>query len=138
MAEYKMMDEIVCPCTKCKLELNHRIVRLDKGKPKRVLCLTCKAEHIYRKTLPVKAAGTKTRKPRVSSNKGEQEAEWRATLEKAEKNPKPYAMDKPFVLNDHVQHKLFGRGLVVNLIYPDKVDVFFQDGLKTMKCGPLA
>lgn len=137
MTEYKMMDEIVCPCTKCLLELNHRIIRVDKGKPKKVLCLTCKTEHAFRKTLP-KAGAKKTRQPRASSTQGEQEAEWRASLDRADKSAKPYAMDKPFALNDHIQHKIFGRGLVVNLIHPDKIDVFFGEGVKTLKCGSFA
>ncbi|MBI3541292.1 MAG: hypothetical protein HY073_04050, partial [Deltaproteobacteria bacterium] len=62
-------------------------------------------------------------------------AEWRAKLARPNKTAKSYAMDKTYLLNDHVDHKLFGVGLVVSLINPDKISVFFQDGLKTMKCG---
>jgi hypothetical protein len=34
MTEYKISDEVVCYCSKCKLELNARIVRVDGGNPK--------------------------------------------------------------------------------------------------------
>ena len=135
MTEYKISDEIVCYCSKCKLELNARIVRVDAGKPKRVLCLTCKAEHAYRKSAPAKPGEGKVRKPRVSAQKVDQEAEWREKLGQSGKTPKPYAMDKVFVLDDRVDHQTFGVGLVVSLIPPGKVNVFFADGLKLMKCG---
>lgn len=136
MTTYKMMDEIIGYCTKCKLELNQRIVRVDAGRPKRVLCLTCNTERAYRKSAPAKAGEGKARISRASAAKGDQEAEWRTKLERR-KAPKAYAMDKPFLLDDHIEHRLFGVGLVVSLIHPDKINVFFQDGLKTMKCGLL-
>ena len=135
MTEYKISDEIVCYCSKCKLELNARIVRVEEGKPKRVLCLTCKTEHAYRKSAPAKAGEGKVRKKRVSAPKVNQEAEWRERLGRGTKTPKAYAMDKVFLLDDRVEHQIFGVGLVVSLIPPDKINVFFEDGLKTMKCG---
>lgn len=138
MTAYKMMDEVVCYCSKCKLELNQRIVRVEEGRPKRVLCLTCNAEHSYRKSAPAKPGEKTARSQRPPSQKVDQEAEWRARLDRPSKNPpKAYAMDKTYLLNDHVDHQLFGVGLVVSLIRPDKISVFFQEGLKTMKCGLL-
>lgn len=133
MTTLQIADELVCYCTKCKLELNHRITRVEADRPKRVLCLTCSAEHAFRKTPAVK----KPRTPRPPSSQAVQESEWRAKLEKRTKTTKAYAMDKTFLLNDHIEHQLFGVGLVVSLIHPDKIGVFFQDGLKTMKCGHL-
>jgi hypothetical protein len=137
MTEYKMMDEVVGYCSKCKLELNQRIVRVEAGRPKRVLCLTCKTERAYRKSAPTKAGEGKVRKPRTSPAKVDLEAGWRLKLDRKNKTPKAYAMDKSYLLDDHIDHKLFGVGLVVSLIQPDKINVFFQDGLKTMKCGQL-
>ena len=132
---YKMMDEVVCYCSKCKLELNHRIVRVEAERPKRVLCLTCNAEHSYRKSAPAKPGEEKVRKPRAASPKEDLEAGWRAKLGQGGKTPKAYGMDQTFLLDDRIDHQMFGVGLVVSLIHPDKINVFFQDGLKTMKCG---
>ena len=129
------MEEIVCYCSKCKLELNGRIIRVEGGRPKRVLCLTCNTERAYRKSAPAKPGEKKARISRASSTKVDQEAEWRTKLDRPNKTPKAYGMDKTFLLDDHVEHQLFGVGLVVSLIHPDKINVFFQDGLKTMKCG---
>ncbi|MBI2066924.1 MAG: hypothetical protein HYT77_02805 [Deltaproteobacteria bacterium] len=135
MTEYKMMDEVIGYCTKCKLELNQRIIRVEAGRPKRALCLTCNTERSYRKSAPAKAGEGKVRSQRTSSSQRDQEAEWRAKLGRQNKTPKAYAMDKTYLLDDHIEHRLFGVGLVVSLVHPGKINVFFQDGLKTMKCG---
>src|ERR1051325_761119 len=49
--------EIDAWCTKCRLDLGHRIVAMVQGVPKRVICQTCFGEHAYRapRTLPQKA-----------------------------------------------------------------------------------
>jgi hypothetical protein len=80
----------------------------------------------------------KTRKKRVSAPKVDTEAVWREKLDqgnKGNKAPKAYAMDKVFLLDDRVEHQIFGVGVVVSLIPPDKINVYFQDGLRMMKCG---
>lgn len=83
-----------------------------------------------------KAGEGKARSQRSTAlSKGDQEAEWRTKLDRKNKVPKTYAMDQPYLLDDHVDHRLFGVGLVVSLVHPDKINVFFQDGLKLMKCG---
>jgi hypothetical protein len=78
---------------------------------------------------------TKAQRARTASLKAEQEAEWRKKLEKNDEPPKAYKMDQVYRLDDRVDHQLFGVGLVVSLIPPGKINVFFQDGLKLMKCG---
>lgn len=135
MTEYKISDEVVCYCSKCKLELNARIVRVEAEQPKRVLCLTCNTTHAYRKSAPVKAGEGKTRKKRVSPPHVDQETAWREKLNRGGKTPKAYAMDQVYLLDDHVDHQIFGVGLVVGLLPPNKVNVFFQDGLRMMRCG---
>lgn len=77
----------------------------------------------------------KARKPRTAHPVVDQEAEWRKKLDQGNKPPKAYAMDKVFLLDDRVDHQTFGVGLVVSLIPPGKINVFFQDGVKMMKCG---
>jgi hypothetical protein len=92
-------------------------------------------EYKYRKSVSAKAGEGKVRKKRVSAPKMDQEAEWREKLNRGNKAPKAYAMDKVFLLDDRVEHQVFGVGVVVSLIPPDKINVYFQDGLRMMKCG---
>jgi hypothetical protein len=77
----------------------------------------------------------KVRKSKESLLKEDQEAAWRKKLDQGNKTPKAYAMDKVYLLDDRVDHQTFGVGLVVSLIPPGKINIFFQDGLKMMKCG---
>lgn len=127
MSPYKMMEEIVCYCGKCKLDLNHRITRVEKGLPVRVHCLTCRTDRSYHGKST--SQGTK--------RKGAQEAEWREKLLRRDRVPKPYDIEQAYAMDDHLRHKLFGTGVVVGFIHPDKVNVYFEDGLKTLKCGKL-
>ncbi len=78
---------------------------------------------------------TKSRKKRVAAPEVNQEAGWRKKLDQGHKTPKTYAMDKVYLLDDRVDHQTFGVGVVVSLVPPNKINVFFQDGLKMMKCG---
>jgi hypothetical protein len=149
MKTYKMMDEVVYHCTRCKMELNHRIIRVESGRPKRVLCLTCQTERSYRASAPAKAkagrvskagavakvGAAKTPGKRAPAGKKSQEAEWLARLSQRRAEPKAYDMAQAYQLDDAIQHQTFGVGLVVDLIPPDKIQVFFPDGAKTLKCG---
>lgn len=45
----KPADEIDAYCTKCKLDLSHRIISLEGDKPHRVECQTCHSHHLYRR-----------------------------------------------------------------------------------------
>lgn len=135
------MDEVVHYCTKCKLDLNHRIILVDDGVAKRVLCLTCRTDRIFRdRSRVAKSQGEK--RPRRSltakgvAKKSDPEVEWRERLNETHTPPKAYSMDVILSLNDLVHHKLFGKGLVVGLIAPDKAQVFFPEGAKVLKCGP--
>ena len=138
MTTYKMMDEIVGYCSKCKLELNQRVIRVTAGQPKRVLCLTCNTERAYRKSAPAKTTKAKAPSKRPASAKAGQEAEWLAKISAPHANAKPYDMDGVYQRDEVLKHQLFGAGLVVSLIAPDKMSVFFQDGVKIMKCGRMS
>ena len=41
-------SEIDSWCTRCRMDLGHRIVAMVGEAPKRVICLTCNSEHNYR------------------------------------------------------------------------------------------
>ena len=42
-------DEVDSYCTKCRMDLMHRIIAMHNGKIIRVECQTCKTHHNYRK-----------------------------------------------------------------------------------------
>lgn len=134
-------SEVDSYCTKCKLDLNHRIISMDGDKVFKVECLTCRGHHRYRRP--------KSAPPLVRTTK-------RATAERAPK-PKPidqlrktweaavlgssptdfvvYRIDQNFAPGQLVRHKKFGDGVVNEVIDPGKVEVLFEDGPRTLAHG---
>jgi hypothetical protein len=49
--------EIEAWCTSCRLDLNHRVVALVEGAPKKVVCLSCNKTHNYRRPHSAPGAG---------------------------------------------------------------------------------
>ena len=132
MNEYKMLDELIYRCTRCKLDLNHRVTRVENGVPKRVLCLTCQSDRVYHpKSLAVRRAAI----GKAAASQAALEAQWREKLSSSKRTPKAYSMDGAFKLDDVVQHEKFGLGLATQLVSPDKMQVFFDEGMKMLKCG---
>lgn len=139
MASFKLLGEVVCACTRCGLNLNHMITLMDGSTPKRVLCMTCKFEHAFkdprrpaaRRAAPARAAAT----PRdiALARQTHEEKTWRARLESKDKTPVSYRADGAFPADALVYHPKFGLGLVIDFIHPDKVQIFFDDGLKVLK-----
>lgn len=129
---YKVLDELIYHCTRCKLDLNHRITLMKGAGPGRVMCLTCKTERSYRAP---KSALTK-RAPSKSAVKTKPLAisEWETKLRNPARPPVAYSVDGAFSLNDIIAHKSFGPGIITEFISPDKMNVYFDgDGLKMLK-----
>jgi hypothetical protein len=135
MANYNISDEFVYYCSKCKLNLNHRVVLVDKGIPKRVLCLTCKTDRRYtvasEPSNGIRVKRVAAKKP----TKANPEAQWHQKLINSDKSIKEYNINARFAVDNRVKHPTFGLGLVVEVIHPDKIKVFFPDGAKVLKCG---
>lgn len=138
MPEYKMLSEVITYCARCQLNLNHRITLMDGSEPARVLCLTCQSEHKFRDGK--KSSPTPSGPKRLVLNRspsapkiGTLESQWRLKLAAKDQTPKPYKIDAPYAPDDLVYHQSFGRGLVLGFIHPDKVQIFFDEGVKVLK-----
>jgi hypothetical protein len=68
----KAADEVVSYCTRCKLDLSHRIISMDGDKPHKVECQTCRSHHLYRRPteLPEDPRIARPRPTGVSSGSG--------------------------------------------------------------------
>lgn len=156
----KIAGEVDSYCTKCKLDLSHRIISMTGDKPHQVECLTCRSHHLYRK--PKSAPPDPSSKPSRASSSGASSGEKRAktgssvsakalaaaaaenarerTWEKvvSGKTPadfKPYRTTSTFGYNDLIHHSKFGDGYVVVVHDGKKMDVMFKDGVRTLACG---
>lgn len=144
-------SEIDAWCTKCRLDLGHRIVAMVQGVPKRVVCQTCGSEHNYRapKVLkpsvgvvvrnrtetPKKAKATSAAARAANKAKTEHERyeNWAArTLGQAVDAFTRYSMDASFGEGQLVFHPKFGEGYVEQVLEGGKISIMFRDGAKTL------
>ena len=47
---------------------------------------------------------------------------------------KTYALDGTFAEGDLVDNPKFGMGLVIRVVKPNRMEVLFEDGMKTLRC----
>lgn len=145
-------DEIDAWCTKCRMDLNHRIVAVVGDNVKRVFCLTCKTEHNFHKpkNAPAVAAGPVkiTAKKTVARGGRTTAAEREAAAQKAERSRvasweraiagqpanafRSFRITDSFSEGELVRHTKFGDGVVTRVVDRQKVEILFQDGSRTM------
>ena len=124
-------DPIEARCTKCRKITNHTIIAMKDDAPVKVECNTCKGQHLYRKP---KAAPQTAATKAATAKRAEQEkwVELQAQIEG--QSAKKYSMDAEYKVDSAIQHPQFGLGLVQRHTGTRKMEVLFEDGLKTMRC----
>lgn len=124
-------DPIEARCTKCRKITNHTIIALKDAVPAKVECNTCKGQHLYRKP---KAAPQTAAMKAANAKKAEQKKWLELQAEIEQQSAKKYSMDDEYKVDSVIKHTKFGLGLVQNLTGTRKMEVLFEDGLKTMRC----
>ena len=130
-------DPIEARCTKCRTITNHTIIAMTDAGPAKVQCNTCNGQHKYRSpvaasksTTPRKPSTRRSVDPKIAECK-----EWETLRpEMNSKQAITYSMTTAFKVKNLMQHPTFGLGIVQRVAGPQKVEVLFEDGLKTMRC----
>ncbi len=120
--------DIVSWCTKCKLILDHTLVALADGLPKKVKCKTCKGHHNYRDKAPaarVPGTGRKVKKTdyEVAMSRLGESYDFSTA--------KKYSMKGKFKVDQVIDHASFGIGFIV-LSLDTKIEALFVDGPKRL------
>lgn len=144
--------EVVSYCTKCRMDLNHRIIALVEGVPVKVECESCGSHHKYRRPMEDRAADKRVRaapaasRPKAPSTRSaagrvaaeaaeeaNREREWQGRIagKMADEFVK-YTPKGSFEADALVHHFKFGDGYVVRVIDANKIEVMFQDGPKVL------
>ena len=123
------------------MTLNHRVVAMVGGTPKRVLCLTCNKQHNFRKPKADGSApstSTKSSKkasgstPKVSNGT----REWQTNVgDRDSSDFLPYSIHKTFETGQLVAHPKFGSGYVKETLASQKLCILFKDGPRTLIHG---
>ena len=130
-------DDVDSWCGACKLILAHTIEALVDDTPTRVHCNTCKAQHRYRPHEPGKAPKT-ARQSKAAASRGPKTRKARTSqYEKLLKGQdlslaKRYSPTDSYALGDVVDHARFGVGLTTTVKAGNKIEVVFEDGVKTL------
>ena len=136
-------------CTKCRMDLLHRIIAVHNGRIIRVECRTCGGHHNYRRPKSAPAAQAKAAAPRAPAGERartssvmpsarrtaaveaekQREASWqKAVLGQPISSFKAYRASQTFSSGDLIRHGKFGDGYIVRVIDRQKVEVMFKDG----------
>jgi len=117
-------------CGKCKLNLDHTIMAMDEEVISKVRCKNCGSSHNFKSPLDAQ----KARKSRVKKGIGEAattEIMWEVSLAEAKGNERDYSMTMRYRVGDIVNHRTFGKGIVMKL-YNNKCDMLFRDKERLM------
>jgi hypothetical protein len=139
-------SEIDAWCTKCRLDLGHRIIAMVENRPKRVVCQTCGSQHNYRAPKSVDRGVRVRRTTKASSAPRSRTAKAQAEFDRIQEwetkiagnsldSFTRYSIDRVFEVDELVAHKKFGEGYVVEILANNKVTVMFKDGPKVLAQG---
>lgn len=134
---YSAGHDIDTYCSRCKLDLAHVIIAVSAGQPVRVVCKTCQSEHAFRKPKRT-TGGTKraasTRKATTSVPQGplSTEAYHQLLSGRDLSRSRRYTIKETFSVDDVVDHKKFGIGLVTKMLGDQKIEVTFREGTKIL------
>lgn len=141
-------SEIDAWCTKCRMDLGHRIIAMFQARPKRVICQTCGSQHNYRAPAnEAKPVVRRTAAPKPAGSAAQRVTEkvraeaqrvntWESRIAgQALDAFTRYSIDKSYDRDELVVHKKFGEGYVVDVLEDGKVSVMFRDGPRTLAQG---
>ncbi|MBN1559317.1 hypothetical protein JW998_03660 [candidate division KSB1 bacterium] len=127
-------DEIEAMCGACKDATVHIVEVIKANKVIRVMCKSCLNSHKFR--APISQDEKKPKKSAAAaktSGKSKEQRKWSRVMAKADvENPQDYAMTEKYEENDVINHTKFGVGVVAEIVDPTKMNVVFEDGVKTM------
>lgn len=125
--------DILSYCGRCKMELAHVVVAMIDGRPKRVLCKTCRTEHNHRSASLASATGaTRVRLPRQPRTVMLASELWQQKADARKSQPLPYDVCHSYSTGQWIHHPKFGMGVVEEVRMAGKVLVLFHEGEKLL------
>ena len=110
----------------------------QKERPVRVQPGRERAEAVQSRPKQPRQAAPKAKKPDQAGIRAQMrlqtERQWQDALARNPSHPVPYAMNGRFASGSLVDHSSFGTGVVLTLTPPDKMEILFQEGVKTLRC----
>ena len=115
-------SDIEAYCPACKNVKPHVVVAMKGTRAAKTECRSCTSVHPYRKNPP--DAKAKKRSQYEDAMEGRDVAK-----------PIPYRLNRKFNMDDVINHKSFGVGLVIRVISDKKMEVLFEESSKLLVHG---
>jgi len=140
-------DDVEAWCTRCRMNLNHRIIAVVGTDVRTVHCLTCGGDHRFhppkyeKKSHPQisRVVSIEAGKTHKIAEKAACKAagEWRTFMKEMPPGTilHAYKVSGSFQVNEYIDHPFFGAGRVIDIVGVDKIQVVFRDGRKTLICN---
>ena len=120
-------------CKKCGADRYHRVLAHTTTTSAKIECEICKSKRTY--SFPKTSTTSKTKKPStctVSARRVSHADEYNTLLAKrSEEKGLAFSIRTKYELNQKIDHPKFGPGFVKAVLI-DRMDVMFQDELKTL------
>ena len=129
----QIAQEIVAFCANCNRDLPHTITAMDEGRITGVLCGSCQEEHPFKSPIRTEPV-LKKRSPKKAQAKARLATEdWKVVMDRVQAiSATFYTMAGQYSAGEKLDHPVFGLGLVQKLVPPDKMEVLFESGSKTL------
>jgi hypothetical protein len=146
-------EDVEAWCTRCRMNLNHRVIAVVGQGIQRVHCLTCGGDHKYyppKRTSTSESERPKTRtvsagpassaaRDRKGADRaaGKAYSEWATFMKDMPEGvvPRPYRTAESYKASEYIEHPEFGTGRVVDVLGAERIEVIFKVGRKVMVCN---
>jgi hypothetical protein len=141
-------EDIEAWCTRCRMNLNHRVIAVVGPEVQRVHCLTCGGDHKYHPPKYEKTKESEKRSVRVPSAEKSRKStadkvsnkaagEWNTFMKdmSTEASPRGYNASETYTSGEFIEHPLFGVGKVIDIVAAEKMQVVFREGRKILLCN---
>jgi len=133
---YKVGADIESICGKCG-DVWHVVVALVDGKIAKVQCKQCGGQHRYRPPGGAKPARTPRAKRAIASKesaraRGPRKVDQPLVEPDMSRPVRRYGMNESFTVGDRIAHKVFGEGVVEEVVGQGKIQVFFAGVRKVL------
>lgn len=129
MSDILIGNEIVAHCGKCKSDTLHLITAVNGAQIDKVLCKICLSYHKFR--IPKNSATSNTQSPKkAGAAKKKRSISAKKVAEIINLDPEnaiDYQMALNYDVDAKINHKIFGLGIVKNIIDSQKIEVLFRD-----------
>lgn len=140
-------EDVEAWCTRCRMNLNHRVIAVVGNEIHKVHCLTCGGDHRYYPPKHAKPEGKEKRtirvggldKTRKSVDRSAERAisEWNTIMKDRQPDviPRPYRIADSYRTGELIEHPTLGTGRVMDVLGSQRIQVIFREGRKVLVCN---